>query len=286
MTVSKALNSPAPADTHLRLLSDVYAWKLEAGSRLSAAVKLTIAYDAARLDGADPRKLGVYRQDAADKTRWTYVGGVVDRAAGSVEADVSEPGAYAVLIAEYKFGDLANHWSREDVEALASRGIVTGDPDGSFRPNGKITRAEFVKLLLPVFANRAGANQGASGTFADVPQDAWYGEAVSIATTAAIVQGAGGKFRPTDPVTREEMAVMLYRALGIVTDDLDPEKLLSVFNDGAKVSGWARMQVAYAVKAGLLKGSGGRLNPGAAATRAEAATVLLRVLEAQGKIEK
>ncbi|WP_217596362.1 S-layer homology domain-containing protein [Cohnella sp. GbtcB17] len=286
VTVSKAQNPPAPTDPHLRALSDVYAWKLATDGKLSAPVKLTIAYDSAKLAGGDIRKLGLYRQDAADKTRWTYVGGVVDGAAGTVEAESTEPGAYAVLIAEYTFGDLANHWSRGDVEVLAARGIVTGDPDGSFRPNGKLTRAEFVKLLLPFFANRAGANQGSSRSYADVPRDAWYAEAVSIATTAGIVQGADGKFRPTDPVTREEMAVMLYRALGIVTDDLDPEKLLSVFNDGAKVSGWARMQVAYAVKAGLLKGSGGRLNPGATATRAEAATVLLRVLEAQGKIMK
>ncbi|MDI4643911.1 S-layer homology domain-containing protein [Cohnella hashimotonis] len=285
VTVSKAQNSPAPADTHLRLLSDVYAWKLEASSQLSAVAKLTIAYDSAKLDGGDIRKLGLYRQDAADKTRWTYVGGVVDGAAGTVEAESTEPGAYAVLVAEYTFGDLANHWSRGDVEVLAARGIVTGDPDGSFRPNGKLTRAEFVKLLLPLFAD-AEADRASSAPFTDVPQEAWYAEAVEKAAAAGIVQGADGKFRPTDPVTREEMAVMLYRALGIVTDDLDPEKLLSVFNDGAKVSGWARMQVAYAVKAGLLKGSGGRLHPGATATRAEAATVLLRVLEAQGKIMK
>lgn len=287
VTASKSQNPPAPADPHLRTLSDIYAWKLETGGKLSAPVKLTIAYDPAKLAGGDNRKLGLYRQDIADKTRWIYAGGIVDGVAGTVEAEVTEPGAYAVLIAEYTFGDLADHWSRGDVEVLAARGIVTGDPDGSFRPNGKVTRAEFVKLLLPLFAGAgAGADRVSSAPFADVPQDAWYAEAVERAAAAGIVQGADGTFRPTDPVTREEMAVMLDRALGIVTDDLDPEKLLGVFADGTKVSGWARMQVAYAVKAGLLKGSGGRLNPGATATRAEAATVLLRVLEAQDKVTK
>ncbi|SFB08966.1 WD40-like Beta Propeller Repeat [Cohnella sp. OV330] len=287
VTVSKAPNSQAPADTHLRPVSEIYSWKLDTDGKPSAAVKLTIAYDAAKLAGGDIRKLGLYRQDTADKTRWIYAGGIVDGVAGTVEAEVTEPGAYAVLIAEYTFGDLANHWSRGDVEVLAARGIVTGDPDGSFRPNGKVTRAEFVKLLLPLFAGSgAGADRASSAPLTDVPQDAWYAEAVEKAAAAGIVQGAGGKFRPTDPVTREEMAVMLYRALGIVTDDLDPEKLLGVFADRTKVSGWARMQVAYAVKAGLLKGSGGRLNPGATATRAEAATVLLRVLEAQDKVTK
>ena len=285
VTASKVSGSPQPVDTHLKLVSDVYAWKLEAGAKLSAAGKLTVAYDAAKLAGADVRKLGLYRQNEADKSKWIYAGGIVDAAAGTVETEVTEPGTYAVLIAEYTFADLANHWSRADVEALAARGIVSGDPAGTFRPNGSVTRAEFVKLVLPLLAGGSGPGLAAE-RFADVPAEAWYADAVATASAAGIVKGAGGKFRPNDPITREEMAVMLYRVLGIVTEDLDAEKLLEAYSDGAKVSGWARLQVAYAVKSGLLKGSGGKLIPRANASRAEAATVVLRALESMGRITK
>ncbi|CAI6083649.1 fibronectin type III domain-containing protein [Cohnella sp. JJ-181] len=285
VTAAKVSGSPAPADAHLKPVSDVYDWKLETGAKLAGPGKLTIAYDAAKLAGADPRKLGLYRQHASDKTKWTYAGGIVDGASGSVETEVTEPGVYAVLIAEYSYVDLASHWSRVDVEVLAARGIVSGDPAGTFRPNGSVTRAEFVKLVLPLLSGGAGTGIAAE-RFADVPADAWYAEAVAAATAAGIVKGADGKFRPSDPITREEMAVMLYRALGIVTDDLDPDKLLGDLRDGADVSGWARMQVAYAVQSGLLKGSGGKLNPGATATRGESATVVLRALDALGRIAK
>lgn len=286
VTVAKVNGSPAPSDKHLRLVSDVYDWKLGTGAGLEAPGKLTIACDAAKLAGADIRKLGVYRQAVGDKSKWTYAGGVVDGVSVSVEAAVTEPGTYAVLIAEYSFADLANHWSRADIEALAARGIVSGDPAGTFRPNGSVTRAEFVKLVLPLLAGGSGPGVAAE-RFSDVPADAWYAEAVATATAAGIVQGAGGKFRPNDPVTREEMAVMLFRAQGIAPDiKLNADAILSAYGDGSKVSSWARLQVAYGVQSGLFKGSGGKLNSGATATRAEAATVVLRALDALGRIAK
>ncbi|MFC3803725.1 S-layer homology domain-containing protein [Cohnella sp. GCM10012308] len=286
VTAAKVEGTPAPADAHLKLVSDVYDWKLQAGAKLAAPGKLTIAYDASKLAGADIRKLGVYLQAAGDKSKWTYVGGIVDGTSGSVEAVVTEPGTYAVLIAEYAFSDLANHWSRADVETLAARGIVSGDPAGTFRPNGSVTRAEFVKLVLPLLAGGSGPGIAAE-RFADVPANAWYADAVAKATAAGIVKGAEGKFRPNDPITREEMAVMLFRAQGVAPDiKLNADAILSAYGDGAKVSGWARLAVAYGVQSGLLKGSGGKLNPGATATRAESATVVLRALDALGRIAK
>jgi len=277
-TVSKAGEVPTPSDMHLRPVSEAFGWKLDTDGKPTSPIKLTMAYDDSLLNGADVRKLGLYRQDAADKGKWTYVGGVVSSSVGTVSAEILEPGVYAVLIAEYTFSDLTGHWSRSDVEALAARHIVTGLPDGTFRPDREVTRAEFAKLLLPLIPAGSGS---AAVVFSDVPENAWFAEAVAKASAAGIVKGAGGKFRPNDPVTREEMAVMLFRLQGITPDiKLNAEALLADYVDGAKVSGWARLQVAYNVQAGLLKGSGGKLNPGASATRAEAAVLVLRTLHA------
>ncbi|WP_372631349.1 S-layer homology domain-containing protein [Cohnella sp.] len=278
-------DAPTPASGHLRLLSEAYEWKLEPeGGRLTAAGKLTIAYSEDMLRGADIRKLGIYRQDEADRTKWIYVGGIVDGTNRTATVETEEPGVYAVLLSEITFGDLANHWSRVDVEALAARGIASGDPDGSFRPNGRITRAEFVKLLMPLLG--ADAAVGAAAEFGDVAPNAWYAPFVSRAAEAGIVQGAGGRFRPGDPVTREEMAVMLFRALRVdPAIKLNAQAVLDGMADADRVSGWALLQIAYAVQNGLLQGgSGGKLRPEATATRAEAAVIVLRALTAQGLI--
>ncbi len=285
VAATRYADSPAPTPGHLRLMSKAYEWKLEPESgRLTAAGKLTIAYDETLLRGADIRKLGVYRQDEADRTRWVYVGGIIDGSDRTVTVATEEPGTYAVLLADLTFDDLANHWSRAEVEALAARGIVSGDPDGSFRPNGRITRAEFVKLLMPLLGGTA--TTGSAPEFGDVAPNAWYAPFVSQAAAAGIVQGAGGRFRPSDPVTREEMAVMLFRALGVDPDiKLNAQAILSRFADSERVSGWASLQIAYAVQNGLLQGgSGGKLRPEATATRSEAAVIVLRALTSQGLI--
>ncbi|CAH1189922.1 hypothetical protein PAECIP111893_00020 [Paenibacillus plantiphilus] len=273
-----------PTDSRLRPVSGAYRWKLDADGSLLLPGKLTMAYEPELLKGADKRKLGLYRQHSSDAGHWIYVGGIVDGQNGTVIAEVQEPGVYAVLLAEHTFSDLKTHWSRNEVEILASRGIVSGNPDGTFRPNAKVTRAEFVKLLLPLIADTA-EEPAPAPIFADVPQNAWYAEAVAQAAAAGIVQGAGGKFRPDDHLAREEMAVILFRVMGIDADiKLNAERLLASYADGGKVSGWARVSMAYAVSSGLFKGSSGKLNPGASATRAESAAVVLRTLEAMGTV--
>ena len=273
--IATKLGDPAkPSDKRLRLMSDVFEWKLDSGEALAKPGRLAVAYDEAALGTSDSRKLGIYRLEAGGV--WRYVGGIVDREQGVVEMPTIQPGFYAVLIAEHSFPDLTGHWGRADIEVLAARGIVTGDPGGTFRPNGNVTRAEFVKLLAALISEVPTA---AGGSFTDVPADAWYAEAVAKAHAAGVVVGSGGKFRPNDPISREEMAVMLYRASG---SGESPAASLAGFRDGGKVSPWAREAIAYEVQSGTLRGSDGLLRPDATATRAEAAAVLIRKLDALG----
>ncbi|MFD2333543.1 S-layer homology domain-containing protein [Cohnella sp. GCM10020058] len=285
---TKPTLAAVPADARLRLVSDAFDWRPEPEGRPEASVRITIAYDASELGQEDARKLGIYKWDG--KT-WTYAGGILQPAAGTVSAAIQDPGTYAVLLALPSFADLAGHWSRAAVEVLAARGILTGFPDGNFRPNGQVTRAEFAKLvlsLLPQDSSKAAliAN-GAS--FTDVLPSAWYAEAVQKAVAAGIVQGADGRFRPNDPITRAEMAAMIQRAFGGedessgATEVGDP---LQGYADVARIPAWAKPAINWAVKKGLLQGSSGLLRPESLASRDEAAALILRALEKQQKISE
>ena len=115
----------------------------------------------------------------------------------------------------------------------------------------------------------------AEGRYADVPPDAWYAEAVDYCVETGLMSGyGGGRFGPGDPVTREQLAVMLWRYAGSpAAGELD-------FTDAGQAGDYAREALGWAVENGVLKGSGkGRLVPGGTATRAEAAQMLKNFME-------
>ncbi len=159
------------------------------------------------------------------------------------------------------------------ISRLACRGIVNGVSGGVFRPNAPVTRAEFVKMLVLTLGLQPLPGMA---PFSDVPVGAWYAPYVAAAVHAGIVNGVSPTaFGPQQPVTREQMAVLLARVL-----DLTQTAPLH-FSDAATVSPWALTAVQEAVAAGYLTGfPDGTLRPLAPATRAEAAVALAQVLQA------
>ncbi len=160
------------------------------------------------------------------------------------------------------------------VEALVCAGIVNGYPNGTFQPNADVTRAAFVKMLDLTIGL-----QPVNGTtpFTDVPATAWYAPYVSAALTKGIVEGiTATTFAPNATITRQEMAVMLARALGLKgTTQL-------TFSDADQIAPWALPSVEAAVAAGYLHGfPNGTFEPLAPTTRADAAYVLAAVLNAE-----
>ena len=120
----------------------------------------------------------------------------------------------------------------------------------------------------------------ATDDFTDVNTDAWYAEAVSIATDKGIVSGVGnGEFNPNGAITREQAMVMAYNALVAknVAGDSD-NSLLSNFTDGSQVSSWAQNAVSALIKAGVISGSDGKLNPQANITRAEICVIINKLM--------
>jgi hypothetical protein len=174
-----------------------------------------------------------------------------------------------------RFRDVAGHPLAAHVEALASRGVVAGDPDGRFRPDAPLTRAELAALLL-----RALGLPGAdTAPFHDVDDDAWYLADVGGVARAGLMRGdPDGTFRPGDAVSRAEVAATLRALVGLTAADLDNPGLARAVDDDVQ-GHWAadalRVTEAWC---GLLDVDDGAFDPDAPATRAVTAAALSRAL--------
>jgi hypothetical protein len=166
------------------------------------------------------------------------------------------------------FSDVpSSFWAYSDIETLAARGIINGFPDGTFQPNADVTRAQFVKMLVLTVGLTPG---GGTAPFTDTPPSAWYAPFVSAAVQAGIVHGLSPTtFGPNATVTREQMAVMVARALKLT------KTATLHFRDDATIDPWALQGVEEAVAAGDIHGfPNGTFQPLGPTTRAQAATVL------------
>jgi len=188
---------------------------------------------------------------------------------------------YALISNTVGFADLEGHWSKDAVNDLASRLVVSG-ADGRFNPNAAITRAEFAALIVRALGL---SDKDSYAEFKDVKDEQWFAGAVGKARKYNIINGyADGTFRPDNTITREEAMAIIARAMnlaGMETDlsGSDAESALSRFADGHTVSNWAKRAVAASVKSGLVKGSEAGLQPVSNITRAEAASIIQRLLK-------
>lgn len=189
---------------------------------------------------------------------------------------------YAVAEVSKTFADMSGHWAQASVERMASLLIVKGAEEDAFKPDQMITRAEFAALLARGLG--LSVEERAPG-FHDVNGGDWFAGPVGAAVKAGLVEGfEDGSFRPNETITREQMTVMILRAMasagGKDYADLAQTGILSRFVDAGAISGWARALVAAAVQESLVQGvSDSAFAPAAPASRAEAAVMLQRLLQ-------
>lgn len=174
------------------------------------------------------------------------------------------------------FGDVkASDWFAGAVEFVTSHGIFQGTDQG-FEPTQPMNRAMLAMVLFRI-SGEAAPSGGAE--FGDVKPEDWFADAVAWASGAGIVNGRGEGFAPDAPVTREEIATMLYRFVQYLGVSVSGSADLSKFPDGGDTSSWAGDAMAWAVSVGLFQGDqNGALNPGGEATRAEVATLVERLV--------
>ena len=240
-------------------------------------------------DGINPLKFALYRWDH-DSSVWVYAGGAINTENSTVAAQTETPSRYIIMAYNRTFKDIATHWSRNEVEVLASRHVIDGYPNNEFRPGNQITRAEFVKLVMsmvPYCPYVEAARSKNTRTYNDVNHDKWYFPYVEAASELGIVKGSGGSFRPDSPVTREEMATILIRIFNTPAEMEQAARKNTVwFNDSEDISDWALGAVVLASQKGIIKGDpDGSFRPKDYASRAEAAAVILRTMENLGLIK-
>ncbi|WP_106765915.1 S-layer homology domain-containing protein [Paenibacillus faecalis] len=174
------------------------------------------------------------------------------------------------------FHDISESYAKEAIVRLAKRGIINGNGAGAFLPRESITRAEFTAMLGRFLKMEPVQND--LPAYRDVPIQAWYYGWVHSGTNLGIVRGKGDRlFKPMDPVTRQEAAVMIVRAMKLDASGQDAAAA-SRYKDSDKLASWARYEVGAATAVGWMQGSEGLFRPHDPITREETAVLLDRVL--------
>ena len=204
----------------------------------------------------------------------TYTCGCGD----SYVADLTDP----LPALSDRFSDVPENWAYPGIVYCVEHGLMDGVGEGRFDPNGATTRAMIVTILWRQAGSPAPEN---AASFTDLTQD-WYRDAVAWAAENGIARGRGASiFDPDTPITREELATFLQRFTeSVLGKDVSDAADLTGFPDADAVSDYARPAVSWANAVGLIQGDAENdgviyLRPAATATRAQAATILMRFCE-------
>lgn len=164
--------------------------------------------------------------------------------------------------------DISGHWAHKHIESMVAQGVIAGYPDGSFRPDNPITRAEFVSMINRSFYFM----QKGFIHYIDVAEGDWYYQELARAQMAGYIKGnPEGTFLPNREITRQEAAVMLAKALRLDTTAYTP----LTFTDSKSIPEWSYNAIGAVVKYGCMSGLGdGSFQPTALCSKAQAAVML------------
>jgi len=183
-----------------------------------------------------------------------------------------------------RFTDLGNHaWAADAINALADDGIIRGTTSDTYSPGHNITRADFASLLVRAFE----LSSDNAENFADVSASDYFASELAIARNNGIINGIGdNNFAPRNTITRQDMMVIVYRALeaSLALKGGGPSNdgggiLPSQYPDFTSVASYAKEAVTALIGAGLVNGKSGRIAPTDYTTRAEVAVLIKRILD-------
>lgn len=279
ITVEKLLNTANLANHGEVFASPVFELLKNFTDNFKKPVKLTLKFDTSKIKEGQHASIFYYDET---KKIWVEVGGQVN--GDSISSEVDHFTKFAVLAvndvkepATPSFTDIAGHWGEVNIKQAVQQGIVNGYPDGTFKPDATVTRAEFTVMLMNALKLDG---EGAPLSFNDERKiGAWARTAIAKSVKAGIVSGySDGSFRPGANISRAELAAMVARAYGTAAQT----EASTDFADDGDIPVWAKPAIALVKKSGIVSGQGGnRFAPNANATRAEAVTIILNLLKAK-----
>lgn len=218
--------------------------------------------------------LGIYY--LGDNGELEYVGGQLK--GDVISTQVMHFSKYAVLEIVKSFKDVpTTYWAFHAIQSLAAKQIISGVTTTEFNPKSNVSRAEFTALLVRAL----GLNAEGPVQFTDIKSDAWYSSYVATASKLGIVSGRSkDNFAPNASITREEMAIMVIRALEVKSGKkIEPAVGVTTFADASSISKWADSYVKTAAGLGLLQGrENNQFAPKGWMTRAESAQIIYTLL--------
>ncbi len=220
----------------------------------------------AAVDKIEDSNVVLFAQDLTNKAHTAHLFRLL---ANSIYA-VNNNTFYDTAGVKAQMSDISGHWAEAAIRELISKNLINGYLDGTFKPNNNITRAEFIKILDGAFS----LDSDAESKFEDI-KGHWAKEYIDDAAGLGIINGYSETvFAPDNNITREEMAKIMSGVLKL------EEKAELSFADKEKIAEWATEFVQEAVKAEIIKGyEDNTFRPQNNATRAEAATMILRAME-------
>ncbi|MEH2409570.1 S-layer homology domain-containing protein [Nostoc sp.] len=187
-------------------------------------------------------------------------------------------------LAQTTFSDVSsNYWAAPFIQQLSQRGVIAGFPDGSFRPEEPVTRAQFAAMVNKAFQK---AQQRQAINFTDVPSNYWASSAIEQAYTIDFLSGyPGNRFKPNQAIPREQVLVSLANGLKYAAGG-NTESTLQYFNDASNIPSYARSPIAAATEKQIVVNYPNVkfLNPTATATRAQVAAFIYQALVSSNQV--
>ncbi len=215
------------------------------------------------------------QKDNAEDSSTDVGGSDFDDPQDNVENSETSPDASGETD-DIRFTDLSNHaWAADAINELAQNGIIRGTTSDTYSPANNITRADFASLLVRAFELKSDNTEN----FADVSASDYFAKELAIARSNGIIGGIGdNKFAPRNTITRQDMMVIVYRALqalNVGLGDCDEPQ----YEDFTTVADYAKTAVSSLIGAGLVNGKSGHIAPADYTTRAEVAVLIKRILD-------
>lgn len=245
-----------------------------------APVTVNIPYTPTTEELASPEGIVIWYIDGSGNTV-CIPNGRYDPVTGTVTFTAAHFSYYAVSYKKTGFKDVAKDaWYYKAVSFIAAREITLGTGGGNFSPDAKLTRGQFIVMLMRAYGIEPDADPDPNDNFADAG-NTYYTGYLAAARRLGISAGVGNNmFAPEKEITRQEMFKLLYNALKVIgkLSGSSSEKTLSDFSDADEVAAWAYDAVKLFVESGIINGSGGKLDPLSTTTRGQMAQVLYILL--------